>query len=558
LRLWPYQKQIADCISDPQYERITMLKAARLGFTTLLTGALGHFAVNEPCPVLCLLPTESDCRDYAVTEIETTFENSPTLSGLLSSDNSEHDRSTLLSRKFPGGSLKLVPAKTPRALRRHTARVLLIDESDAMLPTPEGDALALAEARTLSFPNRKIIIGSTPTFADTSPILRAYEASDARVFELPCPACGAFHELQWSDIRWEPDQPESAHYLCPSCGACVEERHKAAMVAAGRWRATREVKGHAGFRISALNSLLANCSWKHLVVEFLAAKADPTLLQVFTNLSLAQGWQGASGEMLDENKLAARAESFSLAAIPEAVIAITVGIDLQDDRAEATICGWDKTNTAYVLDHQIIWGAFTDDLTWAEVDQLLKSRWRHKWGGLLRVDAAVIDAGDGDHAASVLAFTAPRLARRIFAGKGVYGTRPAFEVSKTKKGTARLAIIGVDVLKTQLLDKLARGAGIHFGATLPLVYFEQLASERRILKYKFGRPVRRFERIAGRAAEALDALVYAFAARQAFPLNVLQRVTELKEGPRRPPPTQSGFIGPRPDWFKRRDDPSVG
>jgi hypothetical protein len=70
--------------------------------------------------------------------------------------------------------------------------------------------------------------------------------------------------------------------------------------------------------------------------------------------------------------------------------------------------------------------------------------------------------------------------------------------------------------------------------------------------------VRRFERIAGRAAEALDALVYAFAARQAFPLNVLQRVTELKEGPRRPPPTQSGFIGHRPDWFKRKDDPSVG
>jgi len=34
VRLWPYQREIADAISDPEVERVTMLKAARLGFTT--------------------------------------------------------------------------------------------------------------------------------------------------------------------------------------------------------------------------------------------------------------------------------------------------------------------------------------------------------------------------------------------------------------------------------------------------------------------------------------------------------------------------------------------
>jgi Phage terminase large subunit (GpA) len=41
VRLWPYQVGIADAISDPLIERVTLVKPARLGFTTLLTAAIG-------------------------------------------------------------------------------------------------------------------------------------------------------------------------------------------------------------------------------------------------------------------------------------------------------------------------------------------------------------------------------------------------------------------------------------------------------------------------------------------------------------------------------------
>jgi phage terminase large subunit GpA-like protein len=63
VRLWSYQKEIADAISDPEVARVTMVKAARLGFTTLLSAAIGAFVANEPSPIMCLLPTEADCRD---------------------------------------------------------------------------------------------------------------------------------------------------------------------------------------------------------------------------------------------------------------------------------------------------------------------------------------------------------------------------------------------------------------------------------------------------------------------------------------------------------------
>jgi phage terminase large subunit GpA-like protein len=64
LRLWPWQREIADSISNLLIERVTIVKAARVGFTTLLTGAIGAFVANDPAPILVLLPTEADARDY--------------------------------------------------------------------------------------------------------------------------------------------------------------------------------------------------------------------------------------------------------------------------------------------------------------------------------------------------------------------------------------------------------------------------------------------------------------------------------------------------------------
>ncbi|KPN62320.1 Phage terminase large subunit (GpA) [Aliiroseovarius crassostreae] len=99
--------------------------------------------------------------------------------------------------------------------------------------------------RTMTFGNRRIVLASTPVDAETSRILRAYEQSDQRVFEVPCPHCGQFSEILWADIKWDADKPETAHWCCPSCEGRVEDRQKAQIVAAGRWRALApHVEGH--------------------------------------------------------------------------------------------------------------------------------------------------------------------------------------------------------------------------------------------------------------------------------------------------------------------------
>jgi phage terminase large subunit GpA-like protein len=207
------------------------------------------------------------------------------------------------------------------------------------------------------------------------------------------------------------------------------------------------------------------------------------------------------------------------------VLAITAGVDVQDDRLEITFLGWSREEI-FVLGHSVVWGAPSDNTTWTELDDALKTVWKHPNGGVLRLDAAVIDSGDGGVTDLVYSFTRPRLSRRVVSGKGVAGfARPAIQRSSAK-GTP-LFLIGVDALKSQLLNRLSRGRTIRFSRDLDSRFFEELTSERRVVRYVRGQPTRRFERIPGRRAEALDSTVYAMAARSLVNMDLGRREAEL-------------------------------
>ncbi|NOX41714.1 MAG: phage terminase large subunit family protein, partial [Alphaproteobacteria bacterium] len=60
MRLWSYQRGICDAIDDPEIERITVLKSARIGYTQLLSGVIANYCVNSPCPILAVQPTADD------------------------------------------------------------------------------------------------------------------------------------------------------------------------------------------------------------------------------------------------------------------------------------------------------------------------------------------------------------------------------------------------------------------------------------------------------------------------------------------------------------------
>lgn len=524
MKLWAYQRGICDALDDPDIERVSVIKSARIGYTALLSGVIASYVSNAPAPILAVQPTADDARDFAV-DLEQTFEASPALRGLLSDEADETGRSTMLNRRFPGGSLKFLAAKSPRNLRRHTAKILALDEIDGYEVSQEGDPIALAEMRTMTFRDRKILAGSTPVF-DYGPITRAYEKSDKRIYECRCPTCDDFSEIKWADIRWNEGDPDSAHWICPANGCVVEERHKVAMVGAGRWRATApDVRGHAGFAVNALISPHHNARWGKLAAEFLLAKQSPDTLQTFTNLVLGEPWK-TDGEDLDEHALFNRREPWNLTAIPEDVLFVTVGVDCQDDRLEAVIMGHGRSDI-FVLDHRVFWGPIDGDAVWQDLDALLRETWPHPKGGTLKVDAAVIDSGDGGHTDIVHGFTRSRFGRRIVSGKGVAGFSRPFLQRSGGKGQSALWLVGSDAVKSQIFARLARAAGFRFADTLAPVFFEQLASERKVVRYTRGVPQARFERIKGKRAETLDSCVYAWAARTLIGMNLDRREEEL-------------------------------
>jgi phage terminase large subunit GpA-like protein len=516
-----YLREIADAFTKVGVEKITIQKSARIGYSTLLNALIAWHMSEDPCAILAVLPAEADARNAALS-LEETFAASPDLQGKLPDPSmGRATRNTILVRRsgtVPGASLRLVGANAPRNLRAISAKLVVIDEADALMDS-EGDVVELASARTLTWKDRRIILGGTPLEAATSRVTRSYGESDCRVYECRCPSCNEYAELQWPQFQWDPGAPDTVQWVCPACGVCHPEAAKKRMVKNGRWRALRPEAGpkHRGYRLSALISSLPHATWSKLAKEWESAAGDVERTKTFYNLLLGLPYE-PEGDSIDGNALQARAENFSLDAIPGSVCLLVGGVDCADDRLEIVVCGFDKpATTIFVLHHEVIHGSINDALTWQQLHSFLKITWPHPRGGI-RIRACCVDAGDGGHMKNVLDFCTPRAASMIMAIKGLPGfSRIPLDHSKSlQRGGGRLWLVASDVMKNKFFERSARGNSVRFSKTLSEEFFEQLGSERKVAKRVNGRPVIRFERVKGMRAEALDALCYAWAARYRF------------------------------------------
>jgi phage terminase large subunit GpA-like protein len=208
------------------------------------------------------------------------------------------------------------------------------------------------------------------------------------------------------------------------------------------------------------------------------------------------------------------------------VLALVAGGDLGEDRTELSIFGVTREGHVLVLSHETVWGCPEDDHTFRELRDLLRRKFKHPGGGILPITLCILDAGYAQD--RVLAFCATQRSHPIvLPGKGASGmTRPAWQMTRTKRNK-RLLILGVDALKSETYNRLARGRTIRFSNTLRPIYFEQLLSERKVVHCSRGRPEERFERKPGMRAETLDCMVYGFAAKYAYTFNFDQRQADL-------------------------------
>jgi phage terminase large subunit GpA-like protein len=267
--------------------------------------------------------------------------------------------------------------------------------------------------------------------------------------------------------------------------------------------------GVAGFHLNALYS-----PWSVLsdaVEEFLSSRKDPMRLKTFVNTFLGETWED-QGEGVDDLSIYDRREDYD--EIPEEVVLLTSGVDVQDDRLECEIIGWSKSEECWSVAYHVIYGDPSSPKIWKDLDEIIGTTYIHPSGEELVVRATCIDSG-GHHTRAVYNYSKTR--NRIFAIKGVGGEgKPIVgRPSKNNIGKIPLYAIGVDTAKELLYSRLKieePGAGYcHFPMNRDPEYFKQLTAERQVIKYNKGFAHRVWVKTRTRN-EALDVRVYGIAA----------------------------------------------
>jgi len=526
----PYQKGIMDAITDPRVEQVTVMKSARVGYSKILNHAIAFHVHQDPCPIMLVQPTIEDAQGYSKEEIAPMLRDTPCLKGLVSESKAKDGANTILQKQFPGGTLSMVGANSPRGFRRVSRRVVLFDEVDGYPASAgaEGDQIKLGIRRTEYSWNRTIVAGSTSTVKDFSRVERMFLQTDQRRYFVPCPDCGHMQYLKWPNIRWTDGDPSTAGYCCESCGVIIPHSKKRWMVERGEWRATAPGNGkHVGFHIWAAYSYSPNATWPNLVEEFLDAKNDAEQLKTFVNTVLGETWEDEYASKVGADSLLERAadETYQQYVPPVEALALTIGCDVQDDRLSLSVWGWGREEEGWLIDRVKIYGSPSRPEVWKQLDEILQKPYVNEAGEEIKVLCCAIDSG-GHHTQEVYQYSRERAAMGVIAIKGMSqkGKPPLGKASKVdvdykgkalKKG-AQLFPVGVDTVKSLLFGRLKHndpGAGyLHFFPTIGADYFEELTAEKQILRFRNGYPERVWVKKSQAPNEALDEMNYAYAA----------------------------------------------
>lgn len=534
----PYLREPMNAMSSHHPAEVVVLKmASQVGKSEAINNLTGYVIDHDPGPVLMVQPTIEAAQQYSTQRIAPMCEVPP-LAGLVAEPRSSDGVNTQLVKEFPGGVLVLRGANSAAGLSSMPIRVAIFDEVDRYPVDVDdnGDPITVGTQRTATYAHsRKVVITSTPTVKGASRVDVEFEQTDQRVYEVPCPHCGTLQALRWSPsethrggVVWEATDPEgTAQYRCGECLALIHPRHKPAMVAAGRWRATAPGNGRRyGYQLSALYSPWR--TWGELAAMFLQAKSEgPGKLKAFVNLQLGESWDAGEVSTADARGLKLRMETGWGAGcdleVPAKACVLTAGVDVQPVRGcvVVEVVAWGEGLESWSIDYVQIDGdpqAPPPKGVWAELDAFLSRSYRHPVLGQMPIRAVCVDTGAAT--TQVYAFVRPRQKRRVWGIKGDEDRgQPIWpdKVSRNRnKGAIELRNINTGQAKEDVYWRLRipqPGPGFsHFPAGRDAAYFEELTAETQRQEMHRGRGRRRWVIREGIRNEALDCRVYAYAA----------------------------------------------
>lgn len=529
----PYQRAILDAIADPSVDDVVVMSSSQVGKSTLLLAVIGYLIDVDPSPILVVNPTLEMAEAFSKDRLAPMIRDSQCFDGKILPPTSRNSGNTLLVKHFPGGVITLAGANSPASLAARPIRAVLGDEIDRYPESAgtEGDPLLLARKRTTTFWNALHFWVSTPTLKDRSRIEKLWTQSDRREYLVPCPHCGHRQALHWDGLQYDNkgqidltrfDVGEVA-YQCAGCGQRFEEWHKADLLRQGQWEQQGKTSSKiAGFHLNELYSPWK--TWQEVARDFEAASGDPLRLQVFWNTSLGLPFEHDTRTKFDWENLQYRAEAsdYQMGTIPDGVLLLTAGIDVQGDRLECSIWGWGEGEQSWLIRHDVLFGDPLDNAVWADLEELLDHQFAHPLGGTIKVKKAAIDSGY----LTQEVYRRARGRKGWMVVKGQAGDKKLVSAGSwqevnwqgrpLKKGI-KLYVLGVDLLKQTVLGRCRVSAPgpkyLNLPQNVPPKYCQELGGSEVQIKKKLGGSWRYvFEPVPGVRNEPLDCAVYAYAA----------------------------------------------
>jgi phage terminase large subunit GpA-like protein len=394
---FPFYRRILEVLSPNHPSRVVVLRgSAQIGKTVIAEIFLGGTEDLDPCPFLYVHPTEANAHRWVRSKWWPMIRSTPALSRIFESRSSKEGGTSLMmqERRDGRGMLIVSGANSAASLSLISARRQVQDDLSKWGKLPEGDPEGLADDRSKAFAWGKIFKLSTPHLQHECRITDAFKRGSEEFFHVPCPHCGFEHPLEWDDFRARIEaNPEDAFFVCPSCGGVIEEKHRAEIVAAGRWVAhnPNPAPDTVSFHLWAAYAGLE--SWEGLARTWLAAKGDPADEQRVVNTTGGEPYE-LPGEAPDWEELKKRANAGKRprGIVPIGALLLTLSLDCQDDWIDGVVVGWGRELRRWVIDQVRIEGHISTPEARAELNELIDRAWSTAAGSRRRVDLAGIDA----------------------------------------------------------------------------------------------------------------------------------------------------------------------
>ena len=378
-------------------------QAAKTEFANI---ALGYAADVDPGPFLLVLPIEDVAKKRLSTRIRPMFRSCPALLQKIGNDlaNFNVGKETIME----GMILYIAWANSAITLSDTPVRYLILDEA-AKYPAAVGsdtDPISLGKRRQRTFSlNAKTYVPSSPILEDDL-FWQQWLTGDPYDYWAPCVHCGRSHRMDWECVALDKDARgkllaprayaagDHARYVCPHCHKPWTEYERWEAVTHGRWvQAGAEVADDGtitGGRPPGPNrSIRIWAGMLHpifqtidgLAAEWAAAQeakhaGNLKPLQDFINNQLGGPWKETAKETPVARLRTHVDRKRPSGTVPDGVLFITRGIDVQLDHVYVIDVGWGDLSEGWVLFHARIDCGDTERLSnYGPIEAYLKSGW---------------------------------------------------------------------------------------------------------------------------------------------------------------------------------------